>query len=264
MTIRDLLELQAAKTPNADALLASGRETMTYAQLLAQVNQSRRALHAAGICHADRVVVVLSNGPEMAAAFLSIADSAVCAPLNPAYRESEFNFYLDDLAPKAIVLEKGVDSPALAVAKDRNIPVIRLCPCRDGPAGSFWLDHDSLSTENGQRSPQPEDVALVLHTSGTTSRPKQVPLVHANLCCSAGHIRRALELTATDRCLNVMPLFHIHGLAAAVLASLAAGGSLGVHPGFLRAPFPGLAYGISADMVHCRPHYASGDSGARR
>jgi acyl-CoA synthetase (AMP-forming)/AMP-acid ligase II/acyl carrier protein len=75
-------------------------------------------------------------------------------------------------------------------------------------------------------------VALVLHTSGTTSRPKLVPLTHANLCHSARHIRESLSLTSQDRCLNVMPLFHIHGLAAALLASLAAGASVVCTPGF--------------------------------
>jgi acyl-CoA synthetase (AMP-forming)/AMP-acid ligase II len=241
LSIRSLLELQAAQTPNAAALLAPGRETMTYAELLAQVNQARTALHSAGVCCGDRVVAIVSNGPEMAAAFLSIAGSAACAPLNPAYRESEFSFYLSDLAPKAIVVEQVLESSALAAAKDLGIPVIRLCPSLDGPAGSFCLEHDSPSTLGAYSDPspptQPDDIALVLHTSGTTSRPKQVPLSNANLCCSATYIRRALELSAADRCLNVMPLFHIHGLASALLASLAAGGSLICTPGFYAPRF---------------------------
>ena len=244
-SIRGLLELSAARTPTAAALLAPGREIMTYAQLVAQVNQARTALHSAGIRRGDRIAVVVSNGPEMAAAFLSIAGTAACAPLNPAYRESEFHFYLSDLAPKAIVLEQsmmeqGVESPALAAAKDLGIPVIRLRPRLDGPAGSFCLEHDAASTSGGHSEPSPtqsDDIALVLHTSGTTSRPKQVPLSNANLCCSASHIRCALELSAADRCLNVMPLFHIHGLAAALLASLAAGGSLVCTPGFYAPRF---------------------------
>ena len=77
-----------------------------------------------------------------------------------------------------------------------------------------------------------EDVALVLHTSGSTSRPKMVPLSHQNLCASAKHIREALALTPSDRCLNIMPLFHIHGLMAAVLSTLGAGASVVATPGF--------------------------------
>jgi acyl-CoA synthetase (AMP-forming)/AMP-acid ligase II len=78
---------------------------------------------------------------------------------------------------------------------------------------------------------RPDDVALVLHTSGTTARPKIVPLSHANLTASAANIGRTLALGSDDVCLNVMPLFHIHGLVAAVLASLAAGGCVVCTPG---------------------------------
>jgi len=238
LTIRSLLGFHAAQTPGAAALLAPERPPMSYAQLLAQVQQTRTTLQAAGVCRSDRVAVVLSNGPEMAAAFLAIADTAICAPLNPAYRESEFGFYLSDLTPKAMLIESGVESPALAAAKNLGIAVIPVRPRLDQPAGSFELEYDSLSTDGGQAGPtHPDDVVLVLHTSGTTSRPKQVPLTHANLCRSAHHIQCALELTAADRCLNVMPLFHIHGLAAATLATLAAGGSLVCTPGFLAPRF---------------------------
>ena len=75
-------------------------------------------------------------------------------------------------------------------------------------------------------------MALILHTSGTTSRPKIVPLLQSNLVASAGNIATSLALTPTDRCLNVMPLFHIHGLIAAVTASLGAGASVWCAPGF--------------------------------
>ena len=84
---------------------------------------------------------------------------------------------------------------------------------------------------------QPQDVALVLHTSGTTSRPKLVPLTHANLCASARHIQETLRLQGKDRCLNVMPLFHIHGLMGALLASCAAGGSVVCTSGFDASQF---------------------------
>jgi len=235
LTVRGIIEAQA---PGAPALLAPGRAAMSYAGLLAQVDRTVAALNACGIGRRDRLATVLSNGPEMAAAFLSIAAGAVCAPLNPAYREAEFDFYLSDLEPKAMVVEQGASSPAIAAAEARGIPILYLCPLAEEPAGSFRLEHGLGPTRAVHAGPaEPEDVALVLHTSGTTSRPKQVPLTHANLCHSAGHIRRALELTAADRCLNVMPLFHIHGLGAAVLASLASGSSVVCTPGFYAPRF---------------------------
>ncbi|MBT4873464.1 MAG: AMP-binding protein, partial [Marinovum sp.] len=82
------------------------------------------------------------------------------------------------------------------------------------------------------RAPHAEDAALILHTSGTTSRPKIVPLLHRNICASSQHIAASLTLTASDRGLNVMPLFHIHGLLAAVSASLSVGAQIFCTPGF--------------------------------
>jgi acyl-CoA synthetase (AMP-forming)/AMP-acid ligase II len=102
----------------------------------------------------------------------------------------------------------------------------------EGPAGSFTLEAEAGAGSADTSAPGPEDVALILHTSGTTSRPKIVPLLQSNLAASARNIGTSLALTPEDRCLNVMPLFHIHGLVAAVSASLAAGGSIWCAPGF--------------------------------
>ena len=211
---------------------------MTFSQLARQISRTVTALEAAGIGREDRVATVLSNGPEAASAFLAIASTTACAPLNPAYREAEFRFFLSDLAPKAVVIEEGASSPAIAVAESLGIPILRLRACPEGSAGEFDIQHELAASGVAMpAAPGPEDIALVLHTSGTTSRPKQVPLSNANLCHSAAHIQRTLELTAADRCLNVMPLYHIHGLAAAVLASMAAGASVVCTPGFYAPQF---------------------------
>jgi amino acid adenylation domain-containing protein len=236
-TVRGLLLAQAAQTPDAPALLAPGRAPLSYSRLLEQVDGTLAALHARGIRRGNRVATVLPNGPEAAAAFLSVAAGAVCAPLNPAYREAEFDFYLSDLEPKAMIVEHGAASPAIAVAEARGIEILYLHPLEKEPAGSFFIEGPEPARMGPLEAAEARDVALVLHTSGTTSRPKQVPLTNANLCHSARHIQRALDLTAADRCLNVMPLFHIHGLAAAVLASLASGSSVVCTPGFYAPRF---------------------------
>ena len=175
---------------------------------------------------------MLPNGPEMAAAFLGVATAATAAPLNPAYRPDEFEFYLADLEARAVVVQSGDDSPVRDVAARLGLPLIELEPRPDGPAGDFQLRSDLRATPARPGPAQPDDVALVLHTSGTTSRPKIVPLSHRNVCASARHIGDTLALGRDDRCLNVMPLFHIHGLIAAVLTSVAAGGSVVCAPGF--------------------------------
>jgi oxalate---CoA ligase len=186
----------------------------------------------------DRLAVVLPNGPEMAAAFLSLSAATTIAPLNPAYSALEYDFFLSDLKPKALLVSVDSDNATLQVAKDRQIPIIRLRPDRGAGAGRFTLETTDAIEPAGHRGPaQPDDLALLLHTSGTTSRPKQVPLTHRNLCASASNITTSLQLTAQDRCLNLMPLFHIHGLIAGLLASICSGASAICPPGFYVTDF---------------------------
>jgi amino acid adenylation domain-containing protein len=173
----------------------------------------------------------------MAVAFLSVAAGAICAPLNPAYRVNEFEFYLSDLRAKALIIQSKVDSAAVSVAQARGIPIIELAPLTEGGTGAFTLRGGHRSSAAAKGFAEPDDVALVLHTSGTTSRPKIVPLTQSNICTSAHNIRIALNLTSIDRCLNVMPLFHIHGLIGAILSSLAAGASVICTPGFYAPKF---------------------------
>ncbi len=206
---------------------------MTHAALRDHVRNTVAYLNGMGIGRNDRVAIVLPNGPEMASAFIAIAAGATTAPLNPAYKTEEFAFYLSDLDAKALVIAEGMESAARAVADARNIPIVELTS-GDGAAGAFTLrapDNLSGITDAGGLA-QPDDVALVLHTSGTTSRPKIVPLRHVNITATAYHIGETLRLTPDDVCLNIMPLFHIHGLMAATLSSLAAGGAVFCSPGF--------------------------------
>ena len=223
--------LIAAHDDQALAFGAPSSEWMTYGDLRALAGEVRDSLHGFGIGRGDRVAIVLQNGPEMAAAFISVAQVAVTAPLNPAYREDEYAFYMDDLKAKALIVMADDDGPAVKAAEKSGINIIRLTPQGDGPAGRFTLSSDATGTADNT-APSSEDVALILHTSGTTSRPKIVPLLQSNVAASAEHIRASLELGAGDRCMNVMPLFHIHGLLAAVSASLAAGASVWCAPGF--------------------------------
>jgi acyl-CoA synthetase (AMP-forming)/AMP-acid ligase II len=193
----------------------------------------RNTLRSAGIGPGSRVAIVLPNGPEMATAFLTIAASCCAAPLNPAYTADEFGFYLSDLQPAAIVLAANDAGPARDAADRLHVPILSL-HAGEGAAGSFQLDASALAP----RAPMsmlatgPGDPALVLHTSGTTARPKIVPLSNGNIAASARNIADSLALSAEDTCLNVMPLFHIHGLIAAVSASLYAGAAVCCTPGF--------------------------------
>jgi acyl-CoA synthetase (AMP-forming)/AMP-acid ligase II len=229
-TVNELIETGA----DGDiAIAAPDRTPLTYGGLRALVARTVADLNGLGIGRNDRVAIVLPNGPEMATAFVAVAAGATTAPLNPAYRSEEFRFYLEDLNARALFVEAGSDSPAIEVAREMGVPVLELAHTEEDPAGAFEISGDA----GGGSAQAPgmaaaDDVALVLHTSGTTSRPKIVPLSQTNICASASHIGATLALTPADRCVNIMPLFHIHGLIAAVLSSLAAGGSIYCTPGF--------------------------------
>ncbi len=225
-----LLEAGPAEAPAIGA--PQGVKSLLYRDLQALARRTVETLNSAGIGRGDRVAIVLHNGPEMASSFLCIAAGAATAPLNPGYREKDLEFYLGDLQPKALVLEAGVDSPARATAKKMSIPVLELTADRARGAGWFTLSGGAKGTPARGGIGDENDPALLLHTSGTTSRPKLVPLLQRNLLASAENIGRTLALTRDDVCLNIMPLFHIHGLMAATLASLAAGASVSCTPGF--------------------------------
>ncbi len=237
-----LNELIATGADGAAALSSPGGVALTYGNLRKLAGTTRAALNAHGVGRNDRVAIVLDNGPEMAAAFVTIASGTTSAPLNPSYRADEFEFYLTDLNAKILVVEQGKDSPAVEVAKKLKVPVVRLVPTPQLGAGSFTLEFPAEVGKAAAAHPgaaQPDDVALVLHTSGTTSRPKIVPLSQRNVCASARNIRATTQFTAKDRGLNIMPLFHIHGLIAGILAPLSAGGEVCCTPGFNALKFFG-------------------------
>ena len=237
-TIRALLDssdTSAGGDGGSPAIGAPGRTYLDYAGLAEHVDRTVTSLNALGLGRGDRVGIVLPNGPEMASAFVSLAAGTTTAPLNPGYRRKEYDFYLEDLGAKALIVEAGSESEAVDSARSLGIAVLTLRIPEGARAGEFELEADPEVELGPTASPgpaTPDDVALVLHTSGTTSRPKLVPLLHRNVCASAKNIRTTLSLTPEDRCLNVMPLFHIHGLMAPVLASLSAGAAVACTPGF--------------------------------
>lgn len=203
---------------------------MSYGELRRQAEQTAAALSASGIGRGDPVAMVLENGPHMAAAFVAVAAAAAAAPLHPGLREREFRDSLESLRARALIVAAGSDTPATAVAQQLSIPILQLDATN--PAGGFRLVGGPASGGSPPDPARPEDTALLLHTSGTTAKPKLVPLAQGNLAASAANIASTLRLGPEDTCLNIMPLFHIHGLIGALLSSLCAGASVAATPGF--------------------------------
>ena len=173
----------ASSQPESVAIASLDGRPLTYAGLAGLMDTVGGGLRRVGIGRNDVVGIVTPNGPLAATSFLSVANAATAAPLNPTYREAEFEFYIDDLAMKAIIVPEGGSEAAETVAKARGITIIRPEPMPSEGAGVFRIGEEASLDEPAGL----DDVALVLHTSGTTSRPKMVPLTHRNLAASARH-----------------------------------------------------------------------------
>jgi len=225
MTIHTLID---SGKDNATAIAGLDRPPMTYAMLRAHVDAVGRQLAHQGLGNSDRVAIVLPNGPEMATAFLAVASYMSAAPLNPVYKQNEYAFYLEDLKPGLVIVEAGSDNPVRAAAAALGIPIVEARVGAGAPAGAFTL----FDGEADIKPAGAEHEALVLHTSGTTSRPKVVPLLQRNIVASTRNIANSLHLTPADHCLNIMPLFHIHGLIAVLATSMAQGASVCCSTGF--------------------------------
>ena len=233
-TIRNMINQQ---NDNLIFLTSEKNEKLSYGEFKIFNEKISRQLAATNVKNSDRAAIVLPNGPLMASSFLSISSYMSAAPLNPSYKQEEFEFYLDDLKPKFLLVEPNSKNLAVIAAKNLNIPVFEMKISDNQPLGTFEL----FDKETDYKNPNDYDEALVLHTSGTTSRPKIVPLSNLNIFTSAVNISKSLKLTADDHCLNIMPLFHIHGLIAVLSASAKVGASVCASNGFNALKFLDLA-----------------------
>jgi acyl-CoA synthetase (AMP-forming)/AMP-acid ligase II len=235
-----ILKLLTLADPDGLAIADEHRDGLTYRMLRDLMGDTHRFLTEIGIAPCDTLAISLRNGPETAALFLSLASYCRVAPLNPNYTSSEVEFALRDLNAVALVSTTR-DSGAVEAARQLGIGLIWLDPAGNLCPGEYELETDFHKTGPASESsrPSPDDIALLLHTSGTTARPKLVPLTHRNLCLSARSVASVLQLTAQDRCLSVMPLFHIHGLVGGLLASISAGAGVCCPQGFQATSFFG-------------------------
>jgi len=235
-TISEQLRSVVQRYGERIALTGPNYAPLSYAGLFEQVAHVVDALNDLGVGRGDRVALVMADGPKMAITFLGLSACATCTPLNPAYRVGEFESLFGDLRPKALLVMAGVESAAVTAAESASIPIIELFDKKNDSAG--FTPRSKITAATTQPGfAKWDDIALILFTSGTTARPKLVPLTQTNLMASARNIAATLQLTPNDRCLNIMPLFHIHGLVGGLLASLVNGGSVVCPPGFLAAKF---------------------------
>ena len=242
-TLQDLIG--AAPGDHTAIVLPEEHLRVTYDNLRQQVQEAAAALASLGIGRGDRVAMALPNGLPTIVGFLAASIAGTAAPLNPAYREEEFRFYLKDTGARVILLPReGADAARRAAGETVRVVSI------DMAGGAVRIDSRPGA---GAARPSPEDVALVLHTSGSTGRPKRVPLTHANLCASARHISATYGLGPSDVTMCVMPLFHVHGLVASTLSTLATGGTVVVPSRFNPLSFWRVARDAGATLYSAVP-----------
>ena len=203
----------------------------TYMELEKKVNSLSIELSNLGIGHKDRLAIVHPQDHAFVTVFFAaLRVGAHLAPLNPAYIASEFEFYLDVVKPKLIIVPYNIPDEIKIAANNLKLPLLLMDnSLKLTPVGS-WV-------KSLPESPSQDDTALFLHTSGTTGRPKGVPLRHRNLAASIKHISEASKLSENDTALCVMPLFHIHGLMVSLFSTLSTGGTVVLAPRFSASNF---------------------------
>lgn len=230
-TLTSLLPADAGR--HTAIVIPDGGPSVSYAELGEHIAIVSDMLRRSGVRPGEAVAIVLGNTLEYLVTFLAATSArAIATPLNPAYKVEEFRFYMEDAGVRAVILPPG-EHAARTAAAQLNIPcweahldgrgcVSLACPASGTTAAS---------------APEPEDIALFLHTSGTTSRPKGVPLTHRNLMTSIRNIAQTYALTPDDVSLIVMPLFHVHGLLGATLSTLSRGGTAVIPARFSASSF---------------------------
>ena len=253
-SIETIIQHWASLSPQSPAIDAPGRKSLDYSNLLRLITDVRKRLRQFGIASDDRIAMILGQQPSSATAFLGVAACSTAAPLNPSLSRSEFTFYLQSLRPRALLIDSELESVGRQVASEMNIPILEVHSPTNGPSGEFQIvktgHHWERLLEEPACQEQSSDIAVLLHTSGSTGQPKCVPLRQHGICISSWDTSQSLGLTNKDRCLNMLPPHHVHGLVSCILVAIASGGCLTVTPEF-------QAYRIKAWLKQTQPTWFS-------
>ena len=230
LTLDALLQKQASRYGNREAIVGRQHEPLHYETLTENVDRLVRSLAALGVHRKSRLAIVLPNGSDLAVGLLAGSIAAIAVPLSAQYRPEEYRSYFQLLGVTHLLIAKNGPVAAHQVARQLNLPTIEL----ENDRNYFKLvGHPSGGETPSQfRRPRAEDVAVVLMTSGSTGQPKRVPLTHRNLCVAAQNVANSLNLSTQDRCLVMWEQYHIGGLVDLLLAPMISGGQIFCAGGF--------------------------------
>jgi acyl-CoA synthetase (AMP-forming)/AMP-acid ligase II/thioesterase domain-containing protein/acyl carrier protein/2-polyprenyl-3-methyl-5-hydroxy-6-metoxy-1,4-benzoquinol methylase len=231
------IKFWAERNNNATAILAPGRIALTYGRLWKQIEGIVKALNRMEIGRNDRVALIVPDGPEMAVAILGIGSGTAVAMLNTSLSADEFDTAFADLRIRALVVQSGLNSPAEEVARARSIQIVKLNPSWEEEAGIFSLSGEEGAQRINTGLAEPDEIFTLSRTSGTTGHPRVSTHTHKSICTRARLWDSALQLSETDRCLNLMPLTYGGGQMNGLFATLLSGGSVVCPPAFLQSKF---------------------------
>ena len=231
-----LANITENSTQSDNAIIIPDGPTLSYEELNDEIERLASILTSVGLTKGTTASIVFENGLEFISIFLAISKTgATVAPLNPEYTIDEFKFYMNDTDSKFLILTSKSNA-SINAANQLSIQIINVSMGNSGTL-SLYKDNVQLTKQKNIIPPEPDDIALFLHTSGTTSQPKGVPLTHLNLMTSLSNISSSYNLTNEDTALLVMPLFHVHGLIGVSLSTLFSGGTLVIPPKFSASTF---------------------------
>ena len=219
-TVPEAIAWWAAATPDAPALFGIRGDSLSYAQLQSRIEDFARQLAALGVGRADRVVLALPDGVAAAIAGLAALRAAVGVPVNPAQPLAEVDPILATVSPRVVIVAQGAETAYREAALRANIQVGTL-----DVTGLLQLDVEApMRPAEPPLLPAPEDLAMILLTSGTTDVPRRVPATHGNVLATCAARVQARRLAPRDRGLATAPAYFVLGLAR-IIESLISGGS---------------------------------------
>ena len=221
-TVPALLWLQARTRGAAPAIIDPERQTLSYASLQREVAHLGTLLGALGFGRGSRIAVALPSGPEAAIVMLATMSWNVCALLDPTLESTACRVLLEAIRADALIAASGGDVPAVAVARGLGLPILQLASAPRANGSIVTIETDSAGAHVTPTLPSADDLALIMHTSGTTTRPKIVPITHAQLVARA----RLNPLVASDRGICAAPTFTSSAVESGLLATLASGASV--------------------------------------
>jgi carnitine-CoA ligase len=227
-TIPELLEWRAASAAPGASWLRFEDDTWTLPDVLAEVDRFAVGLAERGVVQGDCVAILLGNRPEtLFAWFAANRLGAIAMLLNPAYKANELGSLLRLASPRAFVVGDDLRSAFVEEASRESPSTNVIAPAHLARAGS-----------NAPRAPvAPDDVAVLLATSGTTGAPKAVMQTHRAYTLTAEAFPWWTGLSATDRLLCTLPLFHINAQAYSTMGALGCGAGLALTQRFSASRF---------------------------